>query len=579
MCSSDLGLLTARWLSQKNVREIFLASRRGALHVPRAVEWESLQASHAAICIERCDVAEASDLRHLGSATGPLVGVWHASGVLADALLPKQSAVTLTQVCAPKMNGGWALHLAFSSTPVQSFLLFSSVASLLGGAGQANYSAANAGLDALAGRRQSGGWTAVSVQWGPWAEVGMAAHGAANERMAAMEEVTGFRRIVVSEGLSALHMAMLPHAPWLMGVLAVKWHRLLDDGTTVPAFLSNFAERTHAVKLSSSMASQANRSKPCSISIDSVLALVAQVAGVKTDEDVPLTCRLMMMRLSEPRLGVWHAAGVLADSLLQNQTAKGVAFVYAPKARGAWQLQAAGTVVPLNACVLFSFITGLFGFSGQTNYCAANASLDALSGCRRTMGQVAVSMQWGAWAEIGMGARGAAGDRFAAMEAASGMGRIGLAQGLGALRMSVMRSGDECMGVATFTWNRYLGDGKPVPAFLSAFAPKAASAPTSRSSGKKAAASGGVTLDAVLEMAKRTAGGAVDADAPLIDAGIDSLGAVELRNQLKAAAGQEVMMPSTLIFDYPTFDYPTARQLATLLAPVAAEEEIGRAHV
>jgi len=82
-----------------------------------------------------------------------------------------------------------------------------------------------------------------------------------------------------------------------------------------------------------------------------------------------------------------------------------------------------------------------------------------------------------------------------------------------------------------------------------------------------------VTLDAVLEMAKRTAGGAVDADAPLIDAGIDSLGAVELRNQLKAAAGQEVMMPSTLIFDYPTFDYPTARQLATLLAPVAAEEE------
>ena len=126
--------------------------------------------------------------------------------------------------------------------------------------------------------------------------------------------------------------------------------------------------------------------------------------------------RLTMRELRKPRLGVWHSAGVLVYALLQNQTAMGVASVYAPKARGAWQLQAAGAIVPLNACVLFSSITGLFGFSGQTNYCSANASLDALSGCRRTMGQVAVSVQWGAWAEIGMGARGAASDRFAAME-------------------------------------------------------------------------------------------------------------------------------------------------------------------
>ena len=76
-----------------------------------------------------------------------------------------------------------------------------------------------------------------------------------------------------------------------------------------------------------------------------------------------------------------------------------------------------------------------------------------------------------------------------------------------------------------------------------------------------ASAVSGVSLEAVLDMVKRTAGGPVDADAPLMEAGVDSLGAVELRNQLQGVAdGQS--LPSTLVFDH-----PTARQLASLLQP------------
>jgi 3-oxoacyl-(acyl-carrier-protein) synthase len=78
-----------------------------------------------------------------------------------------------------------------------------------------------------------------------------------------------------------------------------------------------------------------------------------------------------------------------------------------------------------------------------------------------------------------------------------------------------------------------------------------------------------VSLESVLEMVKRTAGGAVDADAPLMESGVDSLGAVELRNQLQSAAGLSVALPSTLVFDY-----PTARQLASKLEPKQAGSAI-----
>ena len=151
-----------------------------------------------------------------------------------------------------------------------------------------------------------------------------------------------------------------------------------------------------------------------------------------------------------------------------------------------------------------------------------------------------MSVQWGAWAEIGMASRGPASERMATMEEAAGLKRITISQGLGALQAALLPQAPAVLAMLPVQWHRMLGEGiGAVPSLLSEMAPARTSvqavsteAPVSKSV---------VTLEAVLEVVKRTAGNnEIDADAPLMEAGIDSLGAVELRNVLQRAAGEGV---------------------------------------
>ena len=163
-------------------------------------------------------------------------------------------------------------------------------------------------------------------------------------------------------------------------------------------------------------------------------------------------------------VGVWNAAGVLADGVLPRQTAQALAHVYAPKADGAWALHRACVRSVTHPCVLFSSVAALLGSAGQANYSAANACLDALASCQHTCAQAATSVQWGAWAEMGMATRGAASERMAAMEAASGFGRIALAQGLAALTTAVRHAMPSVVGVVPVVWSVLLGGGSDAPA-------------------------------------------------------------------------------------------------------------------
>jgi myxalamid-type polyketide synthase MxaE and MxaD len=173
-----VGLSLAQWMVTEGARHIALVGRRGPSAATLAAIRAMEQAGARVIVLE-ADVSRGADvasvLAHIDQHFPPLRGVVHAAAVLADRTLLELSSEDLTRVLAPKMLGAFHLHAATLGRKLDFFLLYSSAASVLGSSGQSNYAAANAFLDALAHARRAAGLPATSVQWGPFAEVGLAA--------------------------------------------------------------------------------------------------------------------------------------------------------------------------------------------------------------------------------------------------------------------------------------------------------------------------------------------------------------------------------------------------------------------
>ena len=134
------------------------------------------------MCIrDRSCIEEACSLVPEGSS---LRGFFHAGGVLQDAVLANMTVDRFRGVFAPKVAGLLNLEAWMQASPMSVVVLFSSIASFLGGVGQSNYTGANAALDAAAMVRQSHGVVGSSVQWGTWAGSGMALRDANTMRRA-----------------------------------------------------------------------------------------------------------------------------------------------------------------------------------------------------------------------------------------------------------------------------------------------------------------------------------------------------------------------------------------------------------
>ncbi|MEU8437117.1 type I polyketide synthase, partial [Streptomyces sp. NPDC029216] len=172
--TGTLGRLVARHLvTQHGVRHLLLTGRRGPAAEGAAAFEAELTALGARVTTAACDVADRRALAGLLAtvpAEHPLTGVVHAAGVTDDGIVPALTPDRVDHVLRPKVDAALHLHELTRDTDLSAFVLFSSVSATLGGAGQANYAAANAFLDALAQQRHAAGLPAVSLAWGLWAD-------------------------------------------------------------------------------------------------------------------------------------------------------------------------------------------------------------------------------------------------------------------------------------------------------------------------------------------------------------------------------------------------------------------------
>lgn len=200
---SGLGLETARWLAAKGAGRLVLLGRSGLTHEAESVVAE-MRSAGAEVWTEQLDVANRAGLRALLSrirASGfPLRGVIHSAGTLDNATLASQDKRRFDTVFRAKRDGTAALHDLTRIDPIEIFVLYSSVASVLGAAGQINHAAVNAYMDTFAHARRGQGLPALSINWGAWSDVGAAANAAAMTHLSAQ----GVAALTPAQGLAAL---------------------------------------------------------------------------------------------------------------------------------------------------------------------------------------------------------------------------------------------------------------------------------------------------------------------------------------------------------------------------------------
>ncbi|MEU3254881.1 SDR family NAD(P)-dependent oxidoreductase [Streptomyces sp. NPDC006997] len=178
------------FVREYGARHLVLVSRRGmAADGVRELVGE-LEASGAQVRVEACDVGDREQLAGLiGSLERPLGAVVHAAGVLDDGVIESLTAEQVERVLRPKVDAAMHLHELTAGMDLSAFVLFSSVAALIGSPGQGNYAAANAVLDALAAARRAAGLPGTSLAWGLWATAGGMAGGLGEAEIARLERM------------------------------------------------------------------------------------------------------------------------------------------------------------------------------------------------------------------------------------------------------------------------------------------------------------------------------------------------------------------------------------------------------
>ncbi|MFG2648267.1 SDR family NAD(P)-dependent oxidoreductase [Streptomyces sp. NPDC048436] len=222
-----LGLSLAEFLARNGAGHLALIGRSAAgPEAERRIA--ALRADGIRVHTVRCDVGDRAALDaaldEVRAQLPPLRGVVHAAGLLDDATVVNVTSEQLASVLTPKTDGARNLDAATEHDPLDLFVLFSSAAALVGNPGQAVYAAGNAYLDALAEARRRRGRPALSVQWGPFTDVGLAAD---DSRRGARLAERGMGGIDVEEAWPAL-MRLLTQDEPVVGYVPIELRQWFD---------------------------------------------------------------------------------------------------------------------------------------------------------------------------------------------------------------------------------------------------------------------------------------------------------------------------------------------------------------
>jgi acyl transferase domain-containing protein/acyl carrier protein len=220
-----LGLITAQWLISKGAKNLALMSRSQPTPEIEAM-LDDLCTKGVRILATQGDVAAQGDveqvLHQIESEMPPLRGIIHAAGVIDDGLLSEQTWSRFKTVMNPKIDGAWNLHSLTLNSNLDFFVLYSAGASLFGSPGQGNYASANAFLDGLAHYRRCLGMPALSINWGAWAEVGMASRVSSQSQRRWASQ--GMNLINPVQGMQALQQ-LLEQQAVQAAVLSIDWKK------------------------------------------------------------------------------------------------------------------------------------------------------------------------------------------------------------------------------------------------------------------------------------------------------------------------------------------------------------------
>lgn len=284
------------------------------------------------------------------------------------------------------------------------------------------------------------------------------------------------------------------------------------------------------------------------------LGCTATVEACDVSDRAAVAALLENVRLT----AVFHCAAVVDDHLVGSLPADAVARVFAPKARGGWNLHQLTRDHDLAAFVSFSSIAGLLGNEGQGAYAAANTFLDALCVSRQALGLPALSLVWGPWAEVGMAARlsplhrarlGRAG--VVPMTPAAALEQMDRALHRPEPVLVLVEVDRDGLQDATGLLRSLVGDVAPRPVVLEPSEPQSfRSQLDAASPGERGGMLLGLVRTEVAAMLKLPDPGILHPDRPLEELGMDSLMAVDIRRRLEQRL--VVLLPPTVVFDHPS---------------------------